>query len=67
MTKNCAKRTYNANYVNIAWGKFLCIGFSVGVALHAFGRGVLQVRWRIKTYIVVASGTKQKTEDFEVR
>jgi len=28
---------------------------------------VLQVRWRIKTYIVVASGTKQKTEDFEER
>jgi len=26
---------------------------------------VLQVRWRIKTYIVVASGTKQKTEGFE--
>jgi hypothetical protein len=35
-SKNCAKRTYNANYVNIALGKFLCFGFSVGVALCIF-------------------------------
>jgi len=41
LTKNCAKRTYNANYVKITWGKFLCISFSLAIALHAFGRGVL--------------------------
>ena len=35
-TKNCAKRTYNANYVNIAWGKFLGRRFFVGVALCIF-------------------------------
>ncbi len=39
--------------------------FFVGLALCFFSSNVLQVRWRIKTYIVVASGTKQKTEDFE--
>jgi hypothetical protein len=35
-------------------------------SLH-FSCNVLQVRWRIKTYIALASGTKQKTEDFEER
>ena len=58
---------YNANYVKIALGKFLCIRFfSWRSSLH-FSCNVLQERWRIKTYIVVASGTKQKTEDFEER
>jgi len=34
--KNCAKRTYNANYVNIAWGRFWL--YAVGTALCFFVR-----------------------------
>jgi hypothetical protein len=60
--------TITTRYVNIAWGKFLCIAFDGEAALcscevRASCNG-LRERWHIKTYRSMARGTNQKTEDF---